>query len=270
MDIYTLIGYAGAVLTGLVLGLLGGGGALFSIPVLVYIFHLPASKATAYSLFLVAVTASVGAVQNVRKQLVDFKAVLYYGVPSVIAVYIVRRFVMPNLPDVFFTIGDYPVDKNHFILFILSVVMFSAGYKMSKAPLVQEGETQVNRPVDFFRLSIYAILIGSFLGLVGAGGGFLMVPALVLFGQVPMKKALGTSLVLVAVNSFVGFSGDVNANVEMDWKFLFYFCALSIAGLFAGSALQQVINSHQLKKYFGWMMMLVGVGILIKEFVVRG
>lgn len=270
MDLATLIGYAGAILTGLVLGLLGGGGALFSIPVLVYLFHLPATKATTFSLFLVAVTASVGAVQNVRKRLVDFKAVLYYGFPSIVAVYVVRRFVMPNLPDVFFTVGGYSVDKNHFILFVLSAVMFIAGYKMTKAAGDIESDTHKQGSVNFFRLSIYAVLIGSFLGLVGAGGGFLMVPALVLFGNVPMKKALGTSLVLVAINSSVGFAGDLNANVEMDWKLLIYFSAFSIAGLFAGSALQQVINAQKLKKYFGWMMMLFAVAILLKEFVLRG
>ena len=130
MDIYLILGYTGAVLTGLILGLLGGGGALLSIPVLVYFFHIPPTLATGYSLFLVGITASSGAVQNIRKKLVNYEAVLYYGAPSLITVYCMRRFVMPALPDVFFTTDSFTLDKNHFILFVLSVVMFIAAYKM--------------------------------------------------------------------------------------------------------------------------------------------
>lgn len=264
MDIYWILGFLGAIATGLVLGLLGGGGALLSIPVLVYLFQLDASVATGYSLFLVAVTASIGAVQNIRKKMVDYKAVLYYGIPSVISVYCMRRFVMPNLPDVIFTIRTYAVDRNHFILFILSIVMFSAGYKMFTA----EDSTEENakpHPNQFIKLMCIAALIGSFLGLVGAGGGFLMIPALIYFANLPMKKAVSTSLVLVAVNSSIGFLGDVHSNQNMDWKFLFLFSAFSVTGVFVGFYLQGKINGQRLKKYFGGFMILMAIYIVIRE-----
>ncbi len=264
MDIYQLLGYTGALLTGLVLGLLGGGGALLSIPVLVYLFHLDASVATGYSLFLVAVTASIGAVQNIRKKMVDYQAVLYYGIPSVISVYCIRRFVMPNLPDVIFNIGNYGVDKNHFILFILSVVMFGAGYKMFSAKESSE-ENAIAHPNQFIKLIFLAILIGSFLGLVGAGGGFLMIPALVYFANLPMKLAVSTSLVLVAINSFIGFLGDVHSSQHMDWKFLFLFSAFSVTGVFGGFYLQNKIDGTRLKKYFGGFMMAMALFIMVKE-----
>ncbi|MCX6200266.1 MAG: sulfite exporter TauE/SafE family protein [Bacteroidetes bacterium] len=264
MDIYQLVGFTGALLTGLVLGLLGGGGALLSIPVLVYLFHLDASVATGYSLFLVAVTASIGAVQNIRKQMVDYHAALYYGIPSVITVYVVRRFVMPNLPDVILTFGNYAVDKNHFILFLLAIVMMGAGYKMFTAQSPTE-ENFGKEPTHFIMLMFYAVLIGCFLGLVGAGGGFLMIPALVYLAHLPMKKAVGTSLVLVALNSSIGFLGDIHSNQNMDWKFLLAFSAFSVTGVFTGFYLHRFTDGHKLKKYFGGFMMLMAIFIVMKE-----
>lgn len=264
MDIYLILGYIGAVLTGLVLGLLGGGGALLSIPVLVYLFHLPASLATGYSLFLVGITASSGAVQNIRKKLVDYHAVLYYGVPSTLTVYGMRRFVIPALPEQIFTIGSFTLDKNHLILFVLSIVMFGAAYKMITTEHEEEKEAPAGG-INRVQLALYAVLIGSFLGLVGAGGGFLMVPALIYFAHLPMRRALGTSLVLVAANSFIGFLGDVHSNANMDWKFLLLFSAFSIAGVFTGTYLQRHIHAGQLKKYFGWFILLVAVLMVVKE-----
>ena len=264
MDFIHALGYAGAVLTGLILGLLGGGGALMSIPVLVYLFHIEASVATGYSLFLIGVTASIGALQTIRHKLVDAQAVLYYGIPSVITVYSVRRFLIPNLPNNLFAIGSYVVDKNHFILFLLSVVMVIAGYKMIVSQEPEQKEL-AESGIDRIKLPIYAVFVGAFLGLVGAGGGFLMIPALVYFGNLPMKRAVGTSIVLVAINSFIGFLGDVHSSQHMDWKFLFLFSAFSVTGVFGGFYLQNKIDGTRLKKYFGGFMMAMALFIMVKE-----
>lgn len=264
MDIYIILGYTGAVLTGLVLGLLGGGGALLSIPVLVYFFHIPASVATAYSLFLIGITATSGALQNIRKKLVDYNALLYYGIPSTITVYCVRRFAMPAIPEQIFTAGNFTLDKNHLILFLLSAVMFIVAYKMITA---KEGapETNPQHKTNYAELIVYAVLIGSFLGTVGAGGGILMIPALIHFANLTMRKAVGTSLVLVAANSFIGFLGDVHSNPHMDWQFLFIFSAFSIAGMFAGTYLHNFVQGNKLKKYFGWFILLVALLMVVKE-----
>lgn len=264
MEFNLILGYAGALLTGVVLGLMGGGGALLSIPVLVYLFHIDATLATGYSLFLVGITATIGAIQNIRGRQIDYSAAMYYGIPSLLTVYAVRRFAMPNLPNEIFTIRTYVVDKNHFILFILAIVMFGAAYKMIVSDEGTE-EDAIVRPVNHFKLMMYAVLIGAFLGLVGAGGGFLMIPALVYFANLPMKKAVGTSLLLVAVNSFVGFLGDLHSSHQLDWKFLAIFSAFSIAGVFAGIYLQHYLNGAKLKKFFGWFVLTLAVYMVVKE-----
>jgi uncharacterized membrane protein YfcA len=266
MELTHIIGYIGAVFTGFVLGLLGGGGALLAIPVLVYLFKIDASVATGYSLFLVGIAALSGAYQNIRKKLVDYNAALYYGIPSVVAVFTVRRFVMPNLPAVILQAGGYTIDKNHFILIILSVVMVIAAYKMiTSGPTPEESPHQV----DHISLAFYAVLIGGFLGLVGAGGGFLMVPALIYFANLSPKKAIGTSLVLVAVNSFIGFIGDISTHEAMDWKFLISFAACSIVGVYAGHYMAGRIHNDKLKKYFGWFILVVAIYIVAKETIAK-
>lgn len=261
-----MLGYAGAVLTGLILGLLGGGGAMLSIPVLVYLFKVPASVATGYSLFLIGVTALSGALQNIRKQLVDFKVALYYGIPSVITIYIVRRFLIHSLPETIFNTGEYVFDKNDLILLLFSIVMLGAAYKMiTETPKTAKDEKP--RETNRFLLILYAMGIGMFLGIVGAGGGFLIIPALVYFANLPMKKAIGTSLVLVSINSFLGFAGDLGANTGIDWIFLFTFSGFSIAGVFVGSYLSNNIDGPKLKKIFGWFILIMGLYIAVRELI---
>lgn len=263
MELPFILGYAGALLTGIVLGILGGGGALLSIPVLVYFFHIDAGIATGYSLFLIGVTALSGAVRNIMKRNVDFRLAVFYGIPSLIAVYVMRRFLMPGLPDIIFSGSLFTLDKNHLILFVLSAVMFVVGYKMIKEE--KKIQTAVAGEIDYLRMISYAVLIGAFLGFVGAGGGFLMTPVLIYFGKLPMKKAVGTSLLLVSCNSFIGFLGDLGGNHPMDWIFLLTFSGFSIAGVFLGVYLANFVDEKRLKKAFGWFMLALGAIIIAKE-----
>lgn len=239
---------------------------MLSIPVLVYLFGIEPQLATSYSLLLIGISASSGAYQNIRKKLVAYNAALYYGVPSIIAVYSVRRWVMPNLPKVLFHIGSYTVDKSLYILTILAVVMLIAGYKMiTSGPPAEDSEHEINH----LQLAFFAVMIGAFLGLVGAGGGFLMVPALIYFANVPTKKAIGTSLLLVAVNSFIGFLGDMRSHVVIDWSFFLAFACFSIVGVFIGQYLAGHIQNNKLKRYFGWFILITAVFIVVKEFAAR-
>jgi uncharacterized membrane protein YfcA len=264
VEINLVLGYAGAVVTGLVLGLLGGGGALLSIPVLVYFFHMDATVATGYSLFLVAIAATSGTVQNIRNKNIDGKAFLFYGIPSVTTVYIFRRFIIHQLPDIIFSTGSFSLTKDHLILFILSFVMFGVGFKMINATdeAVDGGPLHAKH---YVLLVLYAIAVGCFIGLVGAGGGFLMTPALIYFAGLDMKRAIGTSILLVGVNSFIGFLGDIHSSLQMDWRFLILFSLFSVTGVLAGTYFSHRIDNRKLKISFGWFVLLLGVYIAGRE-----
>jgi len=268
MEISIIIGYIGAFLVGFVLGLLGGGGAMLSIPVLVYLFHIQPITATGYSLFLVGVAASLGAVQNVRKKMIDYSSALYYGIPSVLSVYLMRRFIIHRLPDTLFSIGNYEVGRDNFILVIFAMVMFAAAYKMIFSAEVEE-HTGIPTTADRARLVLYAILVGIFSGFVGAGGGFLITPVLIYQARLSVKKAIGTSLVLVAVNAFIGFIGDLGATSNMDWKFLLTFSAFSIAGVIIGSRVGEKVHNKHLKQYFGWFIVAIAIWIIIRETLLK-
>lgn len=262
MSIEEIIGYVGALLTGLILGILGGGGAIFSVPVLVYIFHVKATEATGYSMFIVAAAALIGAVQNIRKKMVDWLAVLWYGVPSLITVFVTRKYIIHAIPENLFTVGSYTFTKHVGILLLLSFFMVMIGYRMLLDQQISDAEERgTNHP----RLAMYAVAIGLFLGLVGAGGGFLMIPALIHFANLDIKKAVGTSLVLVSANATIGFLGDATANTNMNWPLLVSFSGIAIAGVIAGTYYAHKINPVKLRKGFGAFMIATAIFIFVRE-----
>lgn len=264
MEILEVLGYLGAIATGLVLGVIGGGGALMSVPVLVYIFKVDAHTATGYSMFIVGVTALYAAYSNIKQKLVDIDAVLWYGVPSVVSVFVVRSFVLPGIPEILPVTG-WHVTKDMAILSLLSIVMILIGYKMIWGKNKTVDEVAQSEPVNYIGIVLYALVIGAFLGLVGAGGGILMAPALMHYARLQIKTAIATSLVLVAFNSFVGFVGEISANPMIDWYFLARFTVLSVAGMVAGLYISKNLKAELLKQLFGWFVLLLGIYIAINE-----
>lgn len=264
MDITQILGYIGALCIGIILGLIGGGGSILTVPILVYLLYLNPITATAYSLFVVGVSALVGAIHNIRKGLVDFRTAIVFAIPAFLAVYSTRKFVVPNIPEEVITLGDFVITKNIGIMIFFAIIMLLASVSMirSKRKDDQE-ETQVryNYPMIF----IEGIVVGFLTGIVGAGGGFLIIPALVILAKLPMKKAVATSLLIIAIKSLIGFIGDVE-NLTIDWPFLLSFTGLSIAGIFIGMWLTNFIDGKKLKKGFGWFVLVMGVYIIIKEF----
>ncbi len=264
MDITQILGYIGALCIGVILGLIGGGGSILTVPILVYLLYLNPVTATAYSLFVVGVSALVGAIHNIRKGLVDFRTAIVFAIPAFLAVYSTRKFVVPNIPEEIITIGDFVITKNIGIMIFFAFIMLLASVSMirSKRKDDQE-ETKVsyNYPLIF----IEGIIVGFLTGIVGAGGGFLIIPALVILAKLPMKKAIATSLLIIAIKSLIGFIGDVE-NLTIDWPFLLSFTGLSIAGIFIGMWLTNFIDGKKLKKGFGWFVLVMGVYIIIKEF----
>ncbi len=266
MELLEILGYLAALLIGVVLGLIGGGGSILTVPVFVYLFAVNPVTATAYSLFVVGITALVGAIQNIRKGLVDFKTAIVFAIPAFIAVYLTRRFLMPAIPETLFTNGDFTLTKNIAIMLFFALIMLLASWSMirNKRPEPEAGTAIV---YNFPLIIIEGFVIGILTGIVGAGGGFLIIPALVLLAKLPMKMAVATSLLIIAVKSLIGFIGDIET-MELDWNFLIVFSLLSIIGIFAGVKLSRQIDGKKLKKAFGWFVFIMAIYILLKEFSV--
>lgn len=253
------VGYALALLVGISLGLIGSGGSILTVPILVYILKIEPFLATAYSLFIVGSTALVGGIQSTLNRKVQYKLVFLFGIPSLIAVYVMRAFALPLVPDNL-TLGSITLSKNVVLMVLFALVMFTSSIKMIRpkvlAPTAKEPQQ--------FRLILQGIFIGIVAGTVGAGGGFLIIPALVLFANTSMKVAVGTSLFIIAIQSLVGFLGDIH-NPQLDWHLLLTFSGISILGIFLGIFLTRYIPDSNLKKGFGYFVLLMAIYILSKE-----
>lgn len=258
-----ILGYFGALLIGLVLGLTGGGGSMLTVPILVYIMLLDPVIATGYSLFIVGTTSIFGAFQNFRKGLVDIQKGFIFAIPSFIGVYLTRSFIVPIIPNEIITTSNFTLTKGTFLMLFFAVIMFLAAMSMLKKKKIEVAEI-AEKEASTLVLMLQTFIIGIVIGLVGAGGGFLIIPSLVLFAKLPMKKAIGTSLFIIAMNSLIGFIGDIQ-NLEINWLFLLSFTAISIIGIFLGTFLNKFINENQLKKGFAYFVLIMAFIILYKE-----
>lgn len=253
-------GYIAAVCIGIVLGLLGGGGSILSIPILVYLFHLDAVTASAYSLFIVGMTSLVGAIPKYREQLINLRTGLLFGIPSIISIFFTRKWVVPSIPDII-VLGETEITKRFLLLGLFSLLMILASFSMIREnEVVVKDAGQSRKGLVIFE----GVLIGFLTGLVGAGGGFLIIPALVLLTGLPFKTAVGTSLLIIAINSLVGFTGDV-LNYRIDWAFLFVITTLAVIGIFVGSYFSRKISGVKLRQSFGWFVLISGLSILARE-----
>ncbi len=257
-----IAGLISALIIGITLGLIGGGGSILTVPVLVYILSVEPVAATAYSLFIVGLTALVGSFQYMRKQLVSYRTAVIFAIPAFIAVYMTRRFLVPAIPDHIMSIAGMDLTKDLFIMLLFAILMVAAAVSMirDKKSRDTEGEPEFNYPL----ILLEGFVVGILTGLVGAGGGFLIIPALVLLARLPMKMAVGTSLLIIAAKSLIGFLGDVS-EMNLDWTLLLKFTAFTIVGIFAGVWLTKYIPGKKLKPAFGWFVLVMGVYIISKE-----
>ncbi len=264
-----IIGYIASLIIGISLGLIGGGGSILTVPVLVYLFKVEPVVATAYSLFIVGLASLVGAFPKYKQGQVNLKTALIFGIPSIIAVFATRKFLVPEIPKEVFTIGDFVVTKSILLMILFAILMVLASISMisnkNKKTETENGEQKFNYPM----IVLEGAVVGLLTGLVGAGGGFLIIPALVLLSKLPMKQAVGTSLLIIAAKSLIGFTGDLS-NYAMDWKLLGTVTALAIAGIFIGDALSKKIDGNKLKKGFGWFVLVMGIYIIVKELFFPG
>jgi uncharacterized membrane protein YfcA len=263
MDFIQLSGYLLALLIGVSLGLIGSGGSILTVPILVYVMGLDAVTATGYSLFVVGITALAGGTRNALTGNVNFSIVFLFGIPSLITAYLVRALVIPAIPDTIVTIGSFALTKPLLLMLFFAVIMLLAAMKMirSASPAIEPSALSKGK------LIISGTATGLLAGAVGAGGGFLIIPALVFLAGLPMKKAIGTSLFIIAIQSLAGFAGDA-FNRAIDWFFLIPFTLVALSGIFIGITLSRKIDGEKLKSGFGYFVLLMGVYIIVKELVI--
>ncbi|MBP2616034.1 sulfite exporter TauE/SafE family protein [Chryseobacterium jejuense] len=259
-----IIGYAASVLIGVSLGLIGGGGSILTVPVLVYLFGIDTLLATEYSLFIVGISSAVGSITYFKKGLVDFKMALIFGVPSVISIFLTRMYLLPLIPEDLLRIKSFIVTKNIFLLLIFAVLMILASYKMIKGKISEDMDGSDFNSNKALLAAGEGAIVGVLTGLVGAGGGFMIIPALVNLLKVPVKTAIGTSLVIISLNSLIGFSSSIN-HVKVEWNLLLSITAIAVIGIIIGSKISKKIDGKKLKPAFGWFILVMGIYIITRE-----
>lgn len=259
-----IAGYIAAIFIGISLGLVGSGGSILTVPVLVYLFSVAPVDATSYSLFIVGLTSAVGSFNFLRRGLVSKKILALFGIPSIISVVLTRTFLLPIIPEKIIKLGPVLITRDVLLLILFGVLMIGAAYGMIRKkvrPLAAAGE---ENKLNISLIILQGFFTGFITGLVGAGGGFLIIPALVMLLKVPIKAAVGNSLAIIAANSFIGFLSSHNHDV-LNWKLLLSVAALAITGIFIGIGLSKKIDGAKLKPAFGWFILVMGIYIILKE-----
>jgi uncharacterized membrane protein YfcA len=270
-DLLTIIGLLSSTVIGVSLGLIGGGGSILTVPVLVYLLNVDPVLATAYSLFIVGLSSLVGAFPKYKAGMIDLKTALVFGVPSIIAVFLTRKVLVPAIPATLFEIAGVSVTKALAMMILFAVLMVAASVSMIRDKKKEEQATNEPRVFNYPMILLEGTVVGVLTGLVGAGGGFLIIPALVMLSKLPMKQAVGTSLLIIAAKSLIGFTGDVMENAaQMDWTLLSMVTALAVVGIFIGNQLSKKIDGAALKKGFGWFVLVMGIYIIVKELAFPG
>lgn len=260
-----IIGYLASIIIGLSLGLIGGGGSILAVPILVYLFKVHPEQATSYSLFIVGITSMIGSYSHYKLGNLKIKSALVFAFPSILSLLFIRKIVFHLIPDTLFSIHNFNVTKNLLIMVVFAFLMIATSVSMIKTSKKTKEEVEIN----FKMLAIIGFLVGLIIGFLGAGGGFLIIPALLFFANLPMKQAVGTSLFIIFINSLIGFGGDLLGGIELDYRLLFIISIMAIIGLFIGTQLSKKIDGAKLKPAFGWFVLVMGIYIIAKEIIFK-
>lgn len=262
MDLLLVISLFCALIIGITLGLIGGGGSILTVPVFVYLLGIDPHTATAYSLFVVGVSSLAASVQNARRKIISYKTGLVFAFPAFIVVFVIRKYALPAIPDEIFQIGNFVLMKSVALMLFFAIVMLIASISMIKGrgEVTEELPDSYNYPLIFMQ----GMLVGLITGMVGAGGGFLIIPALVFLAKLPIKRAVATSLMVISINSLCGFAGDVQS-IKIDWNYLLTFTSVAIVGVVIGTFFNAKIDSNKLRKIFGWFILAMGIFIILRE-----
>ncbi len=261
-----IAGYLSSIIIGVSLGLIGGGGSILTVPVLVYLFSVDAVLATAYSLFIVGLTSAVGSVSYFKKGLVNVKTALIFGIPSIIAVFMTRAYIVPAIPSEVFTIGDTVVTKSLLMMLLFAVIMIAASYSMIRKSKNGKVEPAGPQKFNYPLILLEGAVVGVITGLVGAGGGFLIIPALVVLSKLPMKEAVGTSLVIIAAKSLIGFLGE-GGDTTITGHFLARYPCSPSWYFYRDGPFKERSMARNLNQPSGGLFLVMGAFIIIKETV---
>jgi len=267
MELIEFFGFTAALIIGISLGLIGGGGSILAVPVLAYLFSVDEKTATAYSLFIVGASALVGGLKQHLKGYVDWRTAIVFGLPAIIGVTIVRYFVVPAMPNTLFTVGDFEFTRRMAMFGLFAALMIPAAFSMLKERKDNTKRKDKSVQYNYPLILLEGLIVGAITGMIGAGGGFLIIPALVILANVKMKVAIGTSLIIIAFKSLIGFFLGDALTIEIDWQFLAVFTGLSLVGIFIGSYLSNFIDGRKLKKGFGYFIFVMAVFIFYMEFL---
>jgi|SRR5579863_958605 len=260
-----LITYAASLFVGLLLGMIGAGGSILTVPVFVFVLKIDPLVSSVYSMFIVGISSLAGGIKAIFRKLVDINTTIVFGIPSVTGVLIARKFIYPSIPDLIFSIGEYVVSRKILFMICISTLMFTAAVRMLKAPTLHRATNQADTKVKTGFLLIQGFIVGIITGLFGIGGGFLIVPALYFWSRLPMKKAVGTALLIIAMNSLFSFSTSY-AELPINWILLLRFSLGAVIGILIGSRISEKIPGNYLRIIFGWFVMAVSFYIVFKQF----
>ncbi|WP_016990492.1 sulfite exporter TauE/SafE family protein [Flavobacterium sp. ACAM 123] len=255
------IGYLASIIIGLSLGLIGGGGSILAVPILVYLFKINPEQATSYSLFIVGFTAMIGSFSHYKLGNLKIKSALVFAVPSILSLLFIRKIILPLLPDILFSIDDFYITKNILIMIVFAFLMIATSVSMiRKSKKITE-----TKEINFLILALIGLFVGLIIGFLGAGGGFLIIPALLFFANLPMKQAVGTSLFIIFINSLIGFGGDLLGGIELNFHLLFIISTMALTGMLIGTQVSKKIDGAKLKPAFGWFVLVMGLYIIVIE-----
>jgi uncharacterized membrane protein YfcA len=254
-----IIGYIASLLIGLSLGLIGSGGSILTVPVLIYLFGVDAITAAGYSLFIVGITSTIGSIDKWQKKLINIRTALLFGLPSIITISITRAYFIPFVPDIIVENSHLTLSKSSAMMILFSMLMVVAALKMLNNKTINEHHESNN-----YKLIFQGSMVGIISGMIGVGGGFMIIPVLTLYANVPINIAVGTSLLIIAMNATIGFFAGVDFN-STNWMLIISILFVSIIGLYIGNYLSSKTDNDFLKKLFARFVLLIGIIIFIYE-----
>lgn len=262
-----ITGYLLSIIMGTVLGTLGAGGSILILPILVYFMGVNPSLATTYSLIIVGFTALIGSIKYLRNNQINLIDTLTFAIPSLITIYLTRRYLLTIFPESFY-LENLIITKDFIIMMIFCILMFIAAYLMlfskEKLSIVSSNLIYKN-----FKIILQGSLVGIFTGIVGAGGGFLIIPTLVIFVGLNIKTAIGTSLFIIFIKSLIGFIGDIQAGVQINYHLIIMITLCTSVGILIGIRCSKNISENILKKAFGYFLILISLFIILKEIIIN-